>query len=197
MEHIDSKEISKASNVFAKAMFNDPLHIYFFPNEKTRYKKLLSIYKFLLITRKSNVFKTSPLLEGFCIWEEPYKHNKFSITFKDVIFGFPLLFSVGVSTLLRMIKYEKWSSNLRISNINEPYWYLQVIVVDPEYQGKGFASKLIRPIIEKAKKNNQNIFLETQNTTNVGIYKKYGLEPIIETVLPETNIKHYCMRLSF
>jgi len=78
--------------------------------------------------------------------------------------------------------------------MEQPYWYLDVIVVNPEHQGKGFASQLIKPILLEAEKNHQAVYLETQNKKNIQIYEKYGFILIKEIKLPRTDIIQYCMK---
>jgi hypothetical protein len=65
--------IRKASNVLSKAMFNDDLHVYFFPKEKNRLKKIQYMYQFILYSKFSQLFTTSDNIEGLLIWEEPNK----------------------------------------------------------------------------------------------------------------------------
>ena len=56
----------------------------------------------------------------------------------------------------------------------DKYLHLYIIGVLPEKQGSGLASLLLDPIIEKAKKDNIPVFLETASEKNIGIYKKKG-----------------------
>jgi hypothetical protein len=39
MQRIDKSEIEQAKKIFALAMFDDDLHKYFFPDEKSRIEK--------------------------------------------------------------------------------------------------------------------------------------------------------------
>jgi ribosomal protein S18 acetylase RimI-like enzyme len=94
-----------------------------------------------------------------------------------------------------MVRYQKWALQTRDRIASQPYWYLNVIVVSPEYQGKGFASKLIKPVIEEAIKKKQMVYLETQNKNNIKLYEKYGFQVIEELVIPNTSVSHYCMKM--
>jgi ribosomal protein S18 acetylase RimI-like enzyme len=56
-----------------------------------------------------------------------------------------------------------------------------MIGVLPEAQGKGLASALMNPMIQRMKEKSITVFLETANQRNVDIYKKKGFK-IFETL---------------
>jgi ribosomal protein S18 acetylase RimI-like enzyme len=192
MESLKKSEIKLAAKVFAQAMFNDDIHKYLLPDEKTRLKKLEHLYVFKLKSEINNAYKTSSDLEGVCIWESPDNHHS-AITFYDIISGFPLIFTIGLANLRRMIKYQVWSTKIRESLMKRKYWYLNVIAVCPDHQGKGFATKLIKQIIERATENNEDVYLETQNKNNIAIYERYGFKLIETYPFENTGISHFCM----
>lgn len=111
MEKLQKSDILQASKVFAMAMFYDDLHKYLLPNENTRLKNLERLYAFKLRIELNNSFKTSSNLEGVCIWEGP-DDNHGAITLKEIILGLPLIFTLGIPNLIRMIKYQIWSQKL-------------------------------------------------------------------------------------
>jgi ribosomal protein S18 acetylase RimI-like enzyme len=191
MQRIDKSEIKQAKKIFALAMFDDDLHKYFFPDEKSRIEKLEYFYEFKLNTMLLQTYKTSEKYEGFCIWEKPNEHRS-AIAFNDVIEGFSLVFKVGIFSLVRMVRYQFWSSKQKKRFISEPYWYLDTVVVSPDYQGKGFASKMIKPFLSEANVKGDKVYLETQNIKNVPIYEKYGFK-LISTQYLNKKITHFAM----
>ncbi len=138
-----------------------------------------------------NLFGHWIINEGFCIWEKPDEHRS-AITFKDVIEGFSLAFSIGMFSLVRMVRYQLWSTKLKKRLISEPYWYLDTVVVSPDYQGKGFASKMIKPYLSEANARGEKVYLETQNMKNVPVYEKYGFR-LISTQYLNKRVTHYAM----
>lgn len=59
-----------------------------------------------------------------------------------------------------------------------PYWYLAVIAVAPEHQGKGHGGRLLRFLCSRADEENRAIYLETQTSSNVELYRHFGFEVI-------------------
>ena len=192
MEKLQKSDIMQASKIFALSMFNDDLHVWFFPDIKTRLRKLEFLYQFKLQTQLKLSYKVSSKLEGLCIWESPDDHQS-AITIYDLIYGFSLVFRVGIISLFKMIKYRIWSTKIRNSINANRYWYLDVVVVSPEYQGKGFASQIIKPFLENTKYVGESVYLETQNINNVPIYEKYGFKLLKSQKFDKTGIIQYCM----
>lgn len=65
-----------------------------------------------------------------------------------------------------------------------PHWYLHLLGVRPEAQGKGLSRAVLRPMFDAADGDRVPIFLETATETNVAIYKRMGFELLGFTELP-------------
>ncbi|TFF84952.1 GNAT family N-acetyltransferase, partial [Candidatus Heimdallarchaeota archaeon] len=65
--------------------------------------------------------------------------------------------------------------------------------IDPQYQGKGFASLLIRSMLTRIDSQQLPCLLETQTAKNVAIYERYDFKVVKETTIPDTSIPHWLM----
>ncbi|KAE8396029.1 acyl-CoA N-acyltransferase [Aspergillus alliaceus] len=70
---------------------------------------------------------------------------------------------------------EKWVGG-------KPAAYLQVLVVIPEYQGKGIGTKLMERGLEKAATHNLPIWLESSED-GYALYKKLGFKDLNDTII--------------
>lgn len=61
---------------------------------------------------------------------------------------------------------------------NEPHWYLPLIGVDPDHQGKGYGSALMEHALIPCDRENKLAYLESSNARNVPLYERYGFEVI-------------------
>jgi len=56
----------------------------------------------------------------------------------------------------------------------EPHWYLQMLGTDPQLQGKGIGSSLIRPILDRCDREGARAYLEASKEENVPFYARFG-----------------------
>jgi len=114
--------------------------------------------------------------------------NQEKFSFQFIKRNLSFLFKMGIKCVIK---------NLKMGNVshtyfpkNSRYYYLYMIGVLNEAQGKGLASKLINPILQDSKLKNIPVFLETANPINVEIYKKKGFE-IIDTFIEKNILINY------
>ena len=138
------------------------------------------------------VYAPSPNIKGLAVW---FHRDKFIITNWKMmrIGGIRLFLKVDKETIKRVMDLGHFSTEFRQKNIDFPYWYLAPVGIDPQHQGKGLCSHLIKPMLARCDKENIPTALETQLKLNVEIYKRYGYETIAETTIPNSNIPHYLM----
>lgn len=67
---------------------------------------------------------------------------------------------------------------------DQPHWYLHLLGVRPEAQGKGMSRAVLRPIFDAADRDRVPVFLETVPESNVAIYQKLGFKLLGYSELP-------------
>ena len=192
MQTVNEIDIEKGAFVCAEAFKMDDLDCYFFSEKESRIVLQKKLYRFLLNSSKDNIITTSENIEGLIIWEKPYTHGS-HINISEMLMGLPLLFDFGITIVRKILKYQIFSEKLRKSIIKDPYWYLNMVVVDPFYQGKGYASRLIRPTLMEAEREKESVYLETHNRNNIILYEQYGFKVIHSEKVDNTEIEHFCM----
>lgn len=173
--------MDQASTVFARAFFSDPLYEWFFPSEKTRVEKITALYRFILSTNLSRTLVVSDALEGIAIWEEPNDHGMDTIA--SLRRGPELASSVGVSALLRMVRFSLATLPLRRRWMRSDGFFLSVMVVDPRCQGKGIGKAMLATLLEEAERARRPVYLETQNPRNVSLYEHFGFTVVHKSTL--------------
>lgn len=188
------KDAKKAAAVFSRAFQNDLLAQVMFPDEDFR-RKILPTYFTYRITYGilyGEVYAPSPTIEGLAVW---YLSDQYEMTnWRNMrAGGMKLMFNTDKETLKRMNIIGHFTTELRNKYTSEKYWYLAPIGVDPSFQGKGFASKLMRAMLARIDSENLSALLETQDERNVKIYNKFGFEIVQEVTLPNTDVPHWLM----
>ena len=59
---------------------------------------------------------------------------------------------------------------------SEPHWYLPLMGVDPDQQGKGFGSALLEHTLIQCDRDSILAYLESSNPRNIPLYERHGFE---------------------
>lgn len=73
------------------------------------------------------------------------------------------------------------------------HWFLQIIGVDPEFQGKGYAGKLLRPMLSRIDEEGLACYLETLDERNVLLYEHFGFRVVEKATIPKTSLTSWAM----
>ncbi len=94
----------------------------------------------------------------------------------------------------RAAAYEEVEGLLAPYRPSEPVWFLATVGVDPQVQGRGLGSAVLRPGIEAAEAAGYPAFLETSSERNVRFYERLGFAVTAEVPLPDGGPRTWCMR---
>ena len=78
---------------------------------------------------------------------------------------------IGVSRISKVLKRE---SSIEASQPKEQFLYVWFIGVDPEIQGKGEGSKLLKSVLDLAEEKKLPVCLETSTERNFKWYENFG-----------------------
>ena len=73
-------------------------------------------------------------------------------------------------------RWLKWLSDMEIMHPKWPHYYLEFLGVEPEFQGKGFGSALLKFLTEKADSEHMGCYLENSNPRNNPLYQRFGFQ---------------------
>lgn len=194
MKTIYHNDINNLAIVLSRSFFIDPLFQYFFPDEDTRQRLAFYTFRFIIshACKKGFVFETSSALEGVAVWLPSERINRNLID--QLKFGaISMLFKQGRDTINRQIKASEHMKYLHSKLITDPHFYLSTIGIDVANRGKGFASKLILPMLKKADTENMSCYLDTHNECNIGLYERFGFQIAHESVIPGSTVRHWAM----
>jgi GNAT superfamily N-acetyltransferase len=184
--------VNKASITCANAFIDDPETIYLIPDKKKRenLKYAFVYYLRMSVAERAEICTTSPNCEGVAIWTESEGKTPWWTIFS--INPFPPL-RCGWRYILHEMTFYRFAHKVKKQFAPFPHKYLALLAVDPSQQGKGFASQLLKPMLEKLDKQHLPTYLETQNLKNVNMYRHFGFELVYENTLPHTTLPMYVM----
>ena len=74
-----------------------------------------------------------------------------------------------------------------------PHYYLLTLGVAPSSQGTGAGGRLLRSMIERARREQTPCYLETQRPENVSIYQRFAFEVTSDEVIPDVELRNWGM----
>jgi len=191
---IDKSNAKPAVEALVKAFRNYPLLQYYFPSEEKREKISHYFISYAVLTGISygEVYATSPDMEGVTVW---IPSTNYPITFwrllrsvpPNIIFGFAMH---GGSKMRRLGEYID-TVHKRLAPFK--HWFLQTIGVAPQFQGKGYAGKLLRPMLSRIDEESLSCYLETLDEQNVSLYEHFGFKTVDKSNVPETALTNWAM----
>lgn len=188
------KEREAGAAVLGRAFAEYDLLRYYFPDETQR-RAVAGTFCFIGLSvclKYGEAYATSEKLEGVAAWLPPGK-ARFGVWQIIRSVPLPILFRFGRQGAGRLQAYGRFVDSLHRRLVPYPHWYLQVIGVDPAYQGQGFSSRLVRPVLERIDRERMPSFLETNTEKNATIYRRFGFEVISEDKLPGTEVTSFAM----
>ena len=188
------KERDAGTAVLGRAFTEYELLRYYF-HDKTERRAVADTFGFIALSvclKYGEVYASSEKLEGVAAW---LPLGKAPFGARQIIRSVPLstLFRFGRQGAGRMRAYGRFVDDLHRRLVPYPHWYLQIIGVGPAYQGQGFSSRLLRPVLERIDRERMLCYLETNAEKNVAIYRRFGFEVVSEDKMPGTEVTSFAM----
>lgn len=138
------------------------------------------------------LYTTSEKTEGIAGWFPPgVDPSRPSVVFRTV----PLTWLVrfAFSSGRKMSAMFQFLEERHHTLIQSDHWYLQILAVDPEHQGQGHASALLKPMLSRIDAAGMETYLETPGPQNVPMYEHFGFEVRDSGTIPTTRVPYWCM----
>ena len=189
------RERDTGAAVLGRAFAEYEFLCHYFPDETQRHMtaNTFTLIALSVCLKYGEAYATSDKMEGVAAWLPPGK-APFGIWQVVRSVPLPVLFRFGRQGAGRMQAYGRFVDNLHRKLLPDPHWYLQVIGVDPAYQGQGFSSQLLRPMLKRIDREQIPCALDTNIDKNVAIYRRFGFDVISENKLPGTPVTSFLMR---
>ena len=187
------KDVEKLASVAADAYQDYPLHNWF-SNGKYDEKasKLLMLVTLKSMSEDAIIYADSEEFNGFAVWL-PFGFTGSKALPFMLNGGLKFICYAGLGFMSRLLSYETYAMNLKKEFTDNYDWYLFNLSVKKEAQGKGIASKLLRPMLQFCDDEKMVAYLETNKESNVTLYNHYGFELKKEEVIPKSTVSHYAM----
>ncbi|MDO9546296.1 MAG: GNAT family N-acetyltransferase [Pelolinea sp.] len=128
------------------------------------------------------IFRTSHAYEAAAVWHlNGFPKSNFLLNLRMMWFK---LNQFRVRDIRKLVPFFFEIDKAHTHFVKRPHYYLSLFGVHPKHHGKGWGSKLIRPVLDHADKNKKICYLETETEKNVAMYQHYGFE-MVKTLQPD------------
>lgn len=154
------------------------------PDERRRPRVIEAFCRFLfrMSARAGGAFGTADRAAIACAWppgrEWPTTWSQFRAG------GLSLLWPLGWRGSRLLTRMEHIFDAARRKHVAGSHWYVSLLGVRSEVQGKGLGRAALAPVFEAADRDRLPVYLETIPEANVAIYRRLGFELVSKSDLP-------------
>ena len=190
---VPKERLGELAEVAMDAYQDYPLHNWFSGGKyDAEASRLIMEISLKTMTEDAVIYADSEELNGFAIWLPlGFTGSKTLPFLKNG--GLKLILHAGPGIIGRLLTYETFAMKLKETYTNHVDWYLYNLSVSRKAQGKGIASKLMRPMLNFCDMENMVCYLETNNEKNVSLYQHYDFNLAEQKLIPKSNVMHYAM----
>ena len=182
LTRLNEAHIELAATQLSRAFQNYPTFVYVYPDDDERKEKLPHFFKSMVYKglQQGEAYATSPAMEGVAVWLRPGNSG-----------GLSGAFEVDKEAYERFAYYGECVYAVRQKHAPEEHWFLELIGVVFESQGKGFADRLLRPMLERTDQEQLLCYLDTEVERNVALYEHYGFRVLDDMIVPGTEVRSW------
>jgi ribosomal protein S18 acetylase RimI-like enzyme len=137
----------------------------------------------------SMAFITSPQLEGIAVWKHSDRRKERSFWRILTSGAIWQAIKIGRKAFRKMQAYDQYVERKHDELVPANHWYLAVLAVDPQHQGKGYGRKLLNEMLAQIDIEGLPCYVETEGEKNVAMYQRFGFQVIDKFTVPNTTDK--------
>ncbi len=165
--------MGRAIITLERAFASDPMFTWIFPDPDKRCKSLRMMNRVLLQYgfRYGHVTELNGGM-AVAIWIPPGRAITIGGMLRCGMLAVP--FGIGFRAFAKFMDANDIMGKFHKKYVPEPHWYLLIVGVDPDLQGRGLGSTLVREGLARADEANCPCYLETSEERNLALYERYG-----------------------
>lgn len=185
------KDIPVLSAILADSFKNDPVLNWFIKDPTIFVDFFRSLLESLSRQKQQEHIYINTMQTGTAIWLPPGVSTQFSLHRYFLTFLMKLLKTGGLNSVKRGLSINRLAAKY---HIKEPHFYLYLIGVKSNQQGRGIGAELLNAGLQVCDEQGVPAYLESSNSKNNVLYERYGFEVIQEIQLHDDGPKMYCMK---
>ncbi len=191
---LSKQHVEPASATLALAFRNYAMLQYTFPDETER-ERMVPYYCQMVLyygIRYGEVYATSSDFEGVAAW---ITSNHYPMTFWKIMRSVPMsvVRAFGKAGASRMKHPGKHIDAMHKCHAPFKHWFLLIAGVVPQFQGNGYASKLMQPMLHRMDEEGLPCYTETMDERNVSLWGHFGFRVMERSAIPDTELTTWAL----
>jgi ribosomal protein S18 acetylase RimI-like enzyme len=174
-------DVPQLARALARAFQDDPIVRWMVPDEAERLERSergFSLYLRKVYLQHDECYTTEGVVGG-ALWMPPGTWHLGPLAKLRLLPGLVAAAGPRLPQALRAL------ATLESNHPKEPHWYLGSVGVEPEAQGRGLGTALMRPIVERCDREQLPAYLEASTPRNRACYERQGFEVTEEFHFPK------------
>jgi ribosomal protein S18 acetylase RimI-like enzyme len=174
-------EVPRVAGALARAFADDPVMTWIFQRDSEREARLERMFATFLrrIWLGHDECYATDRLFGAALWLPPGEWHLSALAQLRLV---PSMVAVMGSNIVR--GFAAVQTTEKRHPTEPPHYYLAVLGVAPEFQGRGFGGALMRPVLGRCDRERVGAYLETSKRRNIVLYERHGFRVVDEVKLP-------------
>lgn len=169
---VDS-DLAALTATLARAFDDDPFINWMAMQDRRRARRVFEVMEMSLrdLTFPYGEVYTTDGAQGGALWTPP---GKWHLGLLQQLMMLPRL--ARVTSWKRFLTVSSGFTALERKHPAAPHYYLAVLGVDTEMQGRGLGGQLMRPVLDKCDSEHLPAYLESSKEKNVPLYERNGFK---------------------
>lgn len=176
-----AEDAPRLARTLERAFHEDPVVAWFLPDRRRRERGGRRMFEQVFLRRiclpEGETYTTDDLT-GAALWLPPERWRTDALHTLRLL---PYMAAAWGRYLPRALRGLAYTDR---KHPDEPHYYLLILGVEPERQGRGIGTALMRPVLERCDREGRPAYLEATAPRNRELYRRHGFTVIERCRMP-------------